>query len=130
MTEQHTNETAPQNATGGHCDGAGTITVDCDVRIAARGDTEGTASALRLPPGRTYTMLVDYPFHRPYRHEFKTGEAGMGFAALLDELRGVYKRIYAEPDRFGVWGHALDELWLERVTVDRQNATVALHVGS
>jgi len=40
-----------------------------------------------------------------------------------------YERIYKEHAKYGVWGHALEDLWFERVTIQK-DGVVDLFIGS
>ncbi len=40
-----------------------------------------------------------------------------------------YERIYAEHEKYGVWGHAIGDLGFERITIN-EDGIVELFIGS
>ena len=39
---------------------------------------------------------------------------------LIDEIRRAYRFIYENADRFGVWGHGIGDLRIERIYIDEE----------
>ncbi len=86
------------------------------VRAASRGHAE------KYLPTRTYTIDLDYPLHTiarvkvyPYRNDIGHKHVTVGY--LLAMLGRAYKRIYREPDKFGVWGHGIGDLTFAKIAV-------------
>jgi hypothetical protein len=61
----------------------------------------------------TARALIDYPLEKPVLFEFKTGREGWYLWDVLTAFADQYARIYQQPERFGVWGHDLSDLWIE-----------------
>lgn len=53
---------------------------------------------------------------------------------LINEITLAYRRIYEEekenPGKYGIWGHHIEDLWLERMILDIETGNVKLFVGS
>jgi hypothetical protein len=86
------------------------------VRGAYRGDVE------KHLPTRTYTIDIDYPLHTkarvtvyPFRDARGTEHVTVGY--LLAMLGRTYRRIYREPQKFGVWGHGIGDLTFAKIEV-------------
>ena len=98
-----------------------------------KGDTR------KLPPNKTYELLIDYPLTYPAKFEIKTGKTGMDFLKLLKIIGEKYIEIYdAEPDSaycdddgsYGIWGHSIDDLCLEGLTINHKTKKIRLDIGS
>jgi hypothetical protein len=86
------------------------------VRAASRGHAE------KYLPTRTYTVDIDYPLHTIARvtvHPFRDarGYHHVTVGYLLAMLGRVYRRIYREPEKFGVWGHGIGDLCFAKIAV-------------
>ena len=86
------------------------------VRAASRGHAE------KYLPTRTYTIDLDYPMHMmarvtvyPYRNGRGHQHVTVGY--LLAMLGRAYRRIYREPEKFGVWGHGIGDLCFAKIAV-------------
>lgn len=88
------------------------------VRAASRGHAE------KYLPTRTYTIDIDYPMDHmvarvtvyPYRNDRGHQHVTVGY--LLAMLGRAYRRIYREPEKFGVWGHGIGDLTFARLDVN------------
>lgn len=53
---------------------------------------------------------------------------------LINEIVLAYRRIYEEekenPGKYGIWGHRIEDLWLEKATLDIETGNVKILVGS
>ena len=53
---------------------------------------------------------------------------------LINEITLAYKGIYEEekenPGKYGIWGHRIEDLWLEKATLDIETGNVKILVGS
>lgn len=53
---------------------------------------------------------------------------------LINEIVLAYKGIYEEekenPGKYGIWGHRIEDLWLERMILDIEIGNVKILVGS
>lgn len=112
--------------------------------VRSGGPSEGPRSVSRLPP-RTLTMDLTYPLHviarvtvplyvqvdegtreddKPYRYVYRHMSVGY----LCHQIARAYQAIYAAHERFGVWGHGIEDLVIERLRI-RDNL-VEVSIGS
>ena len=73
------------------------------------------------------TIEFDYPLGAPV---FKTYKSKTGFTRqlLFEKIQSGYLKIYYKPDKYGIWGHGIDDLALEGVQI--KDAKVTLSIGS
>lgn len=117
-----------------------------DVRIAERlvsgVSHNGRLSFQTALPERTYRVVLDYPLSvdvvlsippliitsrkRPGREERPPRlHQTVGYLAWV--IAKTYQdTIYADWERFGVWGHAITDLWFERMRIDGEKLEVEL----
>jgi hypothetical protein len=75
-------------------------------------------------------VVIDYPLERPVVMEIGNGGKGyLTFGEFLWHVAKQYERIYEDPEVYGVWGHSIDDLVFERVTVNK-NGETHISVGS
>ena len=78
-----------------------------------------------LPKGVNIT--ISYPLKNPYTFTAKCRN-------LNDLITLAYRRIYEEekenPGKYGIWGHHIEDLWLEKATLDIETGNVKILVGS
>jgi hypothetical protein len=67
-----------------------------------------------ITPEPTIQIEFDYPIRTPVLFEF-THEGGFTVKDILLAVKDGYKRIYADAEKYDIWGHALDDLILEGV---------------
>ena len=86
----------------------------------------------RLPANETFQLLIDYPFGGSREHYFKikTGKNGLGLIGLLGKIGKAYEKIHERPEESGVFGHDIDDLRLEGVSVNFKTKVITLDVGS
>lgn len=84
----------------------------------------------KLPPNKTYTLIIGYPLNNPAKIEVKTGKTGMGVANLLAKIGESYRNVYDNAERFGIWGHDIDDLILSGVNVNHKTKMITLDVDS
>jgi hypothetical protein len=88
--------------------------------------------ALEIEP-KPITITLDYPLSRAVTITVKPyqihGCKFMDLGYVLWQIAKQYQRIYKEHKRYGVWGHMLDDLWFERLTIDK-NGQAELFIGS
>lgn len=63
------------------------------------------------------------------RGERKVCRVQMSPGYFLWMVANEYERVYKEHEKYGVWGHGLDDLWFERITI-RKDGVVDLFIGS
>lgn len=101
-----------------------------------------------LLPNKGYKMPIIYPLTHPHTVSILTGKNGMTRGELGKIILYEYKKIYGadeaasgpptyhhtEPKRimslgpYGVWGHDLEELWLQSVDIDSARGEIGLKV--
>jgi hypothetical protein len=101
--------------------------------------TEGQAGEMRsgdsiemekegLPT--TVRVLLDYPFERPCLFTIEVGEEPWSVWDICCAIADQYARIYEEPDRYGVEGHDLGDLWIEGLCYYPEKQLIYPHIGS
>lgn len=58
-----------------------------------------------LPPNQTFELIIDYPVSTWARYKIHTGKNGMGLCKLLKVIGKSYEKVYANEEKYGVWGH-------------------------
>ena len=86
----------------------------------------------RLPANKTFDLILDYPFGSVREHHFaiNTGKKGMGLVALLGRIGKAYEKVYQDPDKYGVFGHGIDDLQLEGIRINYKTRKIHLDIGS
>ena len=78
----------------------------------------------------TVSVTIDYPLKNPYTFTAKCSI----LHDLINEITLAYRRIYEEekenPGKYGIWGHRIEDLWLEKATLDIETGNVKILVGS
>lgn len=59
--------------------------------------------------------LIDYPLETPVLFTIEAGEEPWSLWDICCAFADHYAKIYASPERYGVWGHDIDDLWIERL---------------
>lgn len=67
----------------------------------------------------------DYPLHRSasFQHHTRGGFTRLG---LFKRIRDDYRKIYKTPLEYGIWGHGIDDLFLEGATLDGNRLTLSM----
>jgi hypothetical protein len=68
---------------------------------------------IELP--ETARGLIDYPLGGPLLFPVETGTAPWDVWEVCCAFADQYQRVYQEARRYGVWGHDLTDLWIERL---------------
>lgn len=99
------------------------------------------------------TLWLDYPLDDEYSFKIYPEDASKGFSRghLLKEIKRTYDRLYVEEEEtssrpvenipgmlnrattdgnYGVWGHALDDLVLHRISYDAEKNEIWLGIDS
>lgn len=78
----------------------------------------------------TVNITISYPLKNPYTFTAKCRNLN----DLINEITLAYRRIYEEekenPGKYGIWGHRIEDLWLEKATLDIETGNVKILVGS
>jgi hypothetical protein len=85
-------------------------------------EKEGLPSAVR--------GLIDYPLERPCLFTVKVGEEPWSVWDICCAFAEQYARIYEQPEKYGIWGHDLSDLWIERLLYFPEKRLIYPHVGS
>jgi hypothetical protein len=89
----------------------------------------------KLPPNKTYELLIDYPLDNPAKFKIKTGKKGIVLTDLLALIGKFYEKVYETDDNdggetYGIYGHSIDDLNLGRIYVDHNKMLITLGVNS
>jgi hypothetical protein len=74
--------------------------------------------------------LIDYPLERPCLFTIDVGEEPWSVWDVCCAFAEQYARIYEQPEKYGVWGHDLSDLWIERLLYFPGKRLIYPHVGS
>lgn len=78
----------------------------------------------------TVRGLIDYPLERPYVFTINVGEEPWSVWDICCAFAEQYARIYEQPEKYGIWGHDLTDLWIERLLYFPEKRLIYPHVGS
>jgi hypothetical protein len=78
----------------------------------------------------TVRGLIDYPLEKPVLFAIEVGKTPWFLWDILSAFADQYALIYQEAQRFGVWGHDLSDLWIERLFYYPERALIYPYVGS
>jgi hypothetical protein len=85
---------------------------------------------LNLPANQTYELELTYPLSKPYpKFKIHTNK-GMKLPKLLKKIGNAYSKVYTTPEKFGVWGHGIEDLCIEGIKIDNKNKKIKLLMGS
>jgi hypothetical protein len=74
--------------------------------------------------------LIDYPFETPILFEVETGTEPWSVWDICCAFADQYEKMYEDPERHGVWGHDLTDLWIERLVYFPQERLLYAWIGS
>jgi hypothetical protein len=74
--------------------------------------------------------LIDYPLQVPLLFTIETGKEPWSVWDICAAFADQYAIIYEHPQRYGVWGHDLSDLCLERLLFFPERKLIYPHVGS
>lgn len=85
-----------------------------------------------LPPNEEFSLIIDYPLggNKPVIYKIKTGKSGMNLINLLNKIGYCYIDLYENADRYGVYGHCIDDLSLGGIKIDFKKQRITLGVDS
>jgi hypothetical protein len=78
----------------------------------------------------TVRGLIDYPLERPCLFTINVGEEPWSVWDICYAFAEQYARIYEQPEKYGIWGHDLSDLWIERPLYFPEKRLIYPHVGS
>lgn len=81
----------------------------------------------------TPTVILDYPmngaaFAIPIELGFAEGLASVG--DVVYAIAQAYRAAYMNPEKHGIWGHAMGDLVIEGIDIDRDRSIIRPSVGS
>jgi hypothetical protein len=74
--------------------------------------------------------LIDYPLERACLFTIDVGEEPWSVWDICCAFAEQYARIYEQPEKHGIWGHDLTDLWIERLLYFPEKRLIYPHVGS
>lgn len=104
-----------------------TKSVNCNTKIS---DIENKMEDVFLPANEIFTLEIDYPLDKPAKFKIKTGKTGIGTAKLITKICFLYHKIYENDEKYGIWGHCIDDLTLEGINVNFGKKLITIDVGS
>jgi len=78
----------------------------------------------------TVRGLIDYPLQRPCLFAIDVGEEPWSVWDICCAFADQYARIYEQSEKYGIWGHDLTDLWIERLLYFPEKRLIYPHVGS
>lgn len=110
--------------------------VTLDIKVADITASIWKGDLQKLPANKTYQLIIDYPLDKPAIYKIHTSKTGMGMLALISKIGKLYEKTYEDEDatedggRYGIWGHSIEDLCLEGITVDHKKKRITLSIGS
>lgn len=93
-------------------------------------NTDWSGNLDGLPPNNIYQLYIDYLIREQVIFPIKVGKRWMSLSKLLVKIGLAYQNVYQNANHFGVYGHCIDDLYLEGIEVDHKKLTIKLTVGS
>jgi hypothetical protein len=81
-----------------------------------------------LPP--RVRGLIDYPFETPILFDIETGTEPWSVWDICCAFADQYEKLFEDPERHGVWGHDLTDLWIERLMYFPEERLLYAWIGS
>ena len=78
----------------------------------------------------TIRGLIDYPLERPCLFTIEVGDEPWSVWDICCAFAEQYARIYEQPEKYGIWGHDLSDLWIEQLLYFPEKKLIYPHVGS
>jgi hypothetical protein len=95
--------------------------------------TKGKGGWIRFKPKglpEKVRGLIDYPLEVPVLFPIEVGKEPWSLWRICCAFAEQYVRIYEHPDRYGVWGHDLADLWIERLAYYPKHRLIWPTIGS
>lgn len=72
----------------------------------------------RWIPSKELKVIVSYPLNSHYMFTIiKPKSKQMTIAGIAWKIAQIYKSIYENPNKYGVWGHDIQDLTIESITI-------------
>jgi hypothetical protein len=78
----------------------------------------------------TVRGLIDYPLERACLFTIKVGEEPWSVWDICCAFAEQYARVYEQPEKYGIWGHDLADLYIERLLYFPEKRLIYPEVGS
>jgi hypothetical protein len=77
-------------------------------------------------------VQVDYPIRKPVLFDIHAQDPSIGFTRkeLALNIGKMYNKVYANADKYGVWGHSMEDLILVDLEYNTVNDIYCLSVDS
>src|SRR6185437_4426704 len=74
--------------------------------------------------------LIDYPLETPVLFTIEVGEEPWSLWDICCAFADQYAKIYETPERYGVWGHDITDLWIEGLMYYPKERVIYALMGS
>lgn len=108
--------------------------------VPIRSSENSWSGDVSLRPNETYKLHIDYPLSNPAVFKIKVGKTGLTATKLVKKICEAYEKIYevddAEQDldtdelTYGVWGHSIEDLYLNSIMVDHTKKEIYIELSS
>jgi hypothetical protein len=85
---------------------------------------------ITLPSNQTYKLIIDYPVSLTYVKNIKTGKTGKDSVDIIRAIGVAYTHVYNDTEKYGIWGHDMDDLVIEGIKVNHTKKIIELLIGS
>jgi hypothetical protein len=75
-------------------------------------------------------LILNYPLSKEFSFIVKTGKKGLDLPALLKKIAQTYVKIYKHGDKYGIWGHGIEDLSIQTIHVDHEKKRIKVGMGS
>lgn len=124
----------PEEAGGWHVETACHVSLeDCRKRFHSHDEeTHELFDGYKMLDPENVTVMLDYPLGydvwaripiRLLRGRLNTGDA-------VYAICQAYRMVYADPEKYGIWGHAMRDLHIEKIGVDTSRGIIEVWMGS
>jgi hypothetical protein len=79
---------------------------------------------------KTVRGLIDYPLERPCLFPIEVGDEPWSLWDIYCAIADQYARIYEDPEKYGIEGHDLGDLWIEGLFYYPKKKLIYPHIGS
>jgi hypothetical protein len=74
-------------------------------------------------------IKFDYPISTPVIMKFKSKD-GFDLVKIINCIIEGYYKIYKDGDKYGIWGHSIDDLSIEEIRYCKDKNLITMCVGS
>lgn len=89
-----------------------------------------SGSSIYLQPNTTYILQVTYPLRNTFDFPLKVPDNGMDSQNLINKICEIYRRIYKNEEKYGIWGHDIEDLAIQQIIVNHKTKKITLSMGS